>query len=111
MPQHGGSKDDSPDAHALFGGLPVIAPTKETSISRVYAILFLSAILLAGCDTSPSGALCGNDIREFGEQCDGTNVGGATCPFGGEVVCTAQCTLDVWQAMLAGRLDPSSVSS
>lgn len=44
------------------------------------------------------GATCGNGIREGGEQCDGDDLGGATCPpeyESGEVTCTAGCTIDM----------------
>ena len=42
--------------------------------------------------------LCGNDIKEGGEACDGTDTGVAVCGelgcSGGDPSCTAQCTLD-----------------
>jgi hypothetical protein len=44
--------------------------------------------------------LCGNEIIEDGEACDGPNVGAANCLMSashekGEVTCTSQCTLNV----------------
>ncbi|GMQ95200.1 MAG: hypothetical protein BMS9Abin13_312 [Patescibacteria group bacterium] len=42
--------------------------------------------------------LCGNNIIESGEQCDGTDLGGATCVsegfLGGALGCTSSCTFD-----------------
>ena len=43
-------------------------------------------------------AVCGNGLREGAEECDGADLGGATCGdiscSGGSVSCTASCTLD-----------------
>ncbi|MBI2665252.1 hypothetical protein HYX12_01360 [Candidatus Woesearchaeota archaeon] len=41
-------------------------------------------------------SICGNDVIEGTEQCDTTNLAGATCPEGttGTPTCTASCTLD-----------------
>ena len=43
-------------------------------------------------------AVCGNDVIEGTEECDGTDLGGATCAdqgcSSGTVSCTASCTLD-----------------
>jgi hypothetical protein len=48
--------------------------------------------------TVAGGPLCGNGVRETGEECDGSDLGGATCgDFGcgsGALMCTSQCTLD-----------------
>ena len=45
-----------------------------------------------------NGSVCGNGVREAGEQCDGGDLGGATCSDlgcgGGAVSCTGACTLD-----------------
>lgn len=46
---------------------------------------------------------CGNGARDGVEQCDGADLGGATCsselpllaPVGGSLACTPQCTFDV----------------
>lgn len=51
------------------------------------------------CDCgSPGTAECGNGILEIGEQCDGSDVGSATCSdFGaeaGDLTCTGICTID-----------------
>ncbi len=50
-----------------------------------------------GIFTSGS-AVCGNGVREGAEECDGSDLGGATCgDFGcssGTLSCTSSCTLD-----------------
>jgi alpha-tubulin suppressor-like RCC1 family protein len=42
--------------------------------------------------------VCGDGVREAGEACDGTDLGGATCDSlgytGGEPACRADCTID-----------------
>lgn len=48
-------------------------------------------------DSSGTGAVCGDGIADPGEQCDGADLGGATCAAGkvGPPVCTQECTIDV----------------
>lgn len=57
-----------------------------------------------------SEPLCGNEVIEEGEACDGPNVGAANCLMSasrqqGEVTCTPQCTLDVGACYTCGDLD------
>ena len=44
------------------------------------------------------GAVCGNGVREGGEQCDGADLGGQTCQSqgfsGGTLSCTGSCTFN-----------------
>lgn len=54
-----------------------------------------------GFDTSgciAGGPVCGNGVIETGEDCDGTNLGGATCTSlgfsGGTLACSPSCTYD-----------------
>jgi hypothetical protein len=54
-----------------------------------------------GFDTSgciAGGPVCGNGIIETGEQCDGGNLGGASCTSlgftGGTLACSGSCTYD-----------------
>lgn len=37
---------------------------------------------------------CGNGTKEAGEECDGADLGGASCEAGGSVTCSGACTLD-----------------
>lgn len=56
--------------------------------------------LLGACTGSGGGGtpVCGNGIKESGESCDGSDLGGQTCQSqgfgGGTLACTASCTLD-----------------
>jgi hypothetical protein len=46
-------------------------------------------------------SVCGNGVIESGEQCDGTNLGGNTCPAGtsGTVTCSSSCQLNTTQCV------------
>ena len=54
-----------------------------------------------GCksDCSRPDSICGDGIRECGEECDGSDVGGFTCEFlgydGGVLGCNSGCSFDV----------------
>lgn len=88
---------------------------------RYFAVIWLSAALLAACsdDGDPGAPLtladgaapadaggeqgasapgCGNGVLEQGEACDGVNLGGVTCAdlgfAGGTLACTAACQHD-----------------
>ncbi|MGH8008389.1 MAG: DUF4215 domain-containing protein, partial [Candidatus Binatia bacterium] len=39
------------------------------------------------------GPTCGNNRRQGREECDGSDLGGAICPTGGQVTCTFDCKL------------------
>jgi hypothetical protein len=64
--------------------------------------LVLSFGLFAGCgdDDGGEGAVCGNDVIEGSEECDGTDLGGNDCTTigqgftGGELACTDYCMFD-----------------
>ena len=50
------------------------------------------------CELTGSTPVCGNGIKEQGEECDGQDLGGATCGdfscSGGTLSCSVSCTLD-----------------
>ncbi len=50
--------------------------------------------------------LCGNNIKESGEQCDGTDLGGASCTSqgyaGGSLSCNSNCTFNTSQCTSGG---------
>ncbi len=49
----------------------------------------------AGESSTGDTSICGNDVIEGDEECDGAELGdAAACPFFGEVVCADDCTLD-----------------
>lgn len=60
----------------------------------------LAALLCLGCggDGNGNGDDCGNGTIDTGEDCDGTELGGATCADqgfeGGTLACSADCTFD-----------------
>lgn len=55
---------------------------------------------------APAGPVCGNNVRETGEECDGSDLGGATCliqlpgSIGGTLSCTTACTYDTSACLL-----------
>lgn len=55
----------------------------------------------------PSGAVCGNDVMEGEEACDGNDLGGQDCTamgFGGGVLaCAADCSVDVGACITCGN--------
>jgi hypothetical protein len=52
-------------------------------------------------------SVCGNNIKEGGEQCDGTDLGGATCQSlgftGGTLSCSASCNFNTSACTSGGR--------
>ncbi len=52
----------------------------------------------AGVQTTVKIAICGNNIKEAGEQCDNADLGGASCSSqgfsGGTLSCRASCDFD-----------------
>jgi len=57
---------------------------------------------LGTCNTALTvcqASMCGNSVAEFGEECDGANLQGASCVTEGfqfeTVACSASCTLDI----------------
>lgn len=54
-------------------------------------------------------AVCGNGVRESGEECDGGDLGGASCSDvgcgAGSVSCTGSCTLDYSACASCGQCD------
>ncbi len=69
-----------------------------------WACVFDTAGIQGGSETDDGGAdtgdkaVCGNGILEDGEQCDGEDLGGATCETlglgEGNLACTQSCTYD-----------------
>lgn len=62
-------------------------------------------------EASTNPPVCGNNIKETGEQCDGDDLGGESCTSlgysGGILSCNSDCTSNVSQCVLA--LSPSSI--
>lgn len=68
-----------------------------------------SFVLAAGTATVQATikiTVCGNNIKETGEQCDGSDLGGATCQSlgypGGTLSCRADCTFNTSGCTTAG---------
>lgn len=57
-----------------------------------------AAFALVVTGGAQANTVCGNNVREGGEQCDGTDLGGKTCQSqgacGGTLACNADCTLN-----------------
>ena len=75
-------------------------------ISRVVGLGLAVAVLAAACGGTdggggdePEGPVCGDGVAEGNEQCDGADLGDATCVTAGfdvgEIACTSECTIDV----------------
>ena len=82
---------------------------KRTSLLFILSLTFVVSLISTGCDdggkksnnnNNTNNAVCGNDILETGETCDGTDLGGLTCTdveggfTGGTLACTTGCALD-----------------
>jgi hypothetical protein len=56
--------------------------------------------------TAHISAICGNNIKEEGEQCDGSDLGGQTCTSlgysGGTLSCYSNCTFNTSNCFFAG---------
>ena len=54
--------------------------------------------ILVGFQGAGAGTVCGNNIKEIDEQCDGTDLGGQTCTglgySGGTLICNQSCNFD-----------------
>lgn len=65
-------------------------------IDRIYPQI--SGLLGACTGGGGGGSVCGNGLKETGEQCDGGDLGGQTCQTqgygGGTLACTSACTFD-----------------
>jgi hypothetical protein len=63
--------------------------------------------LLGACAGGGSTAVCNNGIKEAGESCDGSNLGGQTCQSlgfgGGALSCTASCAFNTYACTAACR--------
>lgn len=71
-----------------------------------FAFLIISAVFVWQAQATiqvkavvPNAALCGNGVRNVGEQCDGSALGGKTCTTlgfgGGTLGCTSVCTYQI----------------
>ena len=85
------------------------------SITIFLFIVFLIGLLfspfLVSADTSLTSvtiqiSVCGNNLKEAGEQCDGTDLGGATCQSlgysGGTLSCNPNCTFNTSNCTAGG---------
>ncbi len=77
----------------------------------------MGIFMLAACspDGGGSSGVCGNGVVEHGEECDGTDLAGATCGSlgftGGVLTCSEQCQLNTSMCMSDGSGTNSSTNS
>ncbi len=81
-------------------------------VKRIALWLCLAGLLsAAGCgdddgDSNNNSGLCGNDVLDPGEACDGDDVAGETCTglgyHGGVLRCAADCALDLTLCEVGG---------
>ena len=64
------------------------------------------------CLPLTSGATCGNNLKETGEDCDGTDLSGETCEskdyVKGELKCTSTCRFDTSLCETSGTTGPGT---
>ncbi len=72
-------------------------------------LVCLSVMLLVGCgdeDGAGDAAVCGNDVVDGVEECDGTDLGGSGCAgfgfAGGTLACSSTCTVDTTGCVSCG---------
>ena len=69
--------------------------------------LFLLVSALESCAKKPTGDTCGDGIRQFYEDCEGTNLGGQSCAglgLGlGTLACNSDCTFNTSGCSSAAR--------
>lgn len=72
---------------------------------RAAVVMCLAPLFSACGDNSGLEAVCGNNVVDTGEQCDGLALGGGTCMaaanHGGTLRCNADCTFDITDCTLA----------
>ncbi|MBN2723213.1 MAG: CAP domain-containing protein [Deltaproteobacteria bacterium] len=71
-----------------------------------FLIVSLLFFIVFGCDDSSESAVCGDNILQSGEQCDGTAEIEETCEslgfYGGTISCSSRCNLDTALCETAG---------
>jgi hypothetical protein len=62
------------------------------------ALLLSCSVYASNQEASTTSPICGNGIQETGEQCDGLDLGGASCVSqgfsGGTLLCASSCTFN-----------------
>lgn len=91
----------------VTGSLPLTPGYQEVAIETLP-----SGIVRIG---TSSGAVCGNGVRETGEDCDGSDLGGASCLslgyITGTLTCTATCTYNTSACLLGSIFYVNSYTS
>ena len=87
-----------------FGEGHTCGTKPEREAARMTAHVAARAASYPACFAAPK---CGNGVLDHGEQCDGVNLGGATCSSsgfaGGTLTCSATCTLITSQCTNCGN--------
>jgi hypothetical protein len=97
-----------------------VVSTSTTLVSTSTTVASTSTTEVTSTSTTSTTAttidLCGNNTIDPGEQCDGTDLGGATCVSSpsAALLCTPECTLDYSQCpgdTTTSTTTPSSTTS
>lgn len=69
-----------------------------TAFLILLSLLLSCSVYASTQEASTTDPICGNNIQESGEQCDGSDLGGASCVSqgfsGGTLLCASLCTFD-----------------
>jgi len=91
---------------SLFSKKPIVVILLSVLILGLIFSPFLVLADTAQTSVTIQITVCGNNIKETGEQCDGTDLGGATCRSlgyqGGNLSCNPNCTFNTSNCTTGG---------
>jgi beta-glucanase (GH16 family) len=102
---------DRPDPSVATGNVDQLVILVDPNSSSSTTIHFDNFDSMSTTEPGP-GAVCGNDVQESGEDCDGADLGGATCVSlgfeSGTLACDGACGFDT-SSCVAPACEPAGV--